>query len=127
MSYVSGAAFIRAFHESSPGSSVGSLPCSTMMMCLRSGRCGFICSTFARWSGDVTSTFAPASASRSPAASGPNAENSGPVTQPAFSVPKTAAYSSGTRSMKQNTRSPFAMPSVPSTFANWFDIRDASA
>ena len=98
-----------------------------MMMCRSSGRFGFICATFARCSGDVMSTFAPASARRSPAASGPNAEKSGPVTQPAFSVPKTAAYSSGTRSMKQKTLSPFATPSVASAFANWFDMRRASA
>ena len=36
----SGASAISSFHESSPGSSCGSLPCSTMMMCFSSGQVG---------------------------------------------------------------------------------------
>ena len=46
-----------------------------------------MCFTFAHSSGLVTSTFAPLSCSRSFTASGPNAENSGPMTAPSFSVP----------------------------------------
>ena len=72
-----------------------------------------------RRSGWVTSATAPLSCSRSRTGSAPKAEKSGPTIAPAFSAPKRAKYSSGTRSMNRNTRSPLPTPKPSMALANW--------
>ena len=66
----------------------------------------------------VTSTRAEPRVIRDLIGSGPKAENSGQNTLPAFSVPRAATYSSGTRPASANTRSPFPTPRLLRALAN---------
>lgn len=65
----------------------------------------------------VTSTRASPISARVAIGSGPKAENSGVTTQRAFSAPSTATYSSGSRPISTNTRSPGNTPRLPSAWA----------
>ncbi len=85
-------------------------PRRTTMIFLRAGSSGITSTIFFLREGLVINTFASLSATRSLTASGPKAEKSGPITQPALSVPRMPIYISGTRSRKKKTRSPFWRP-----------------
>ena len=102
-------------------------PLLTTIMCFNSGHSSRIPETLRRRAGSVTKIVAPESCKRSLTGSGPNAENSGPMTPPAFSTPITAKYNSGSRSMKTKTRSPRFMPRLVMTLANLSDCSLNSA
>ncbi len=99
-----------------PGSSPGASP--TTITCSSPGSRSRRPLTL-RWysSGVVTSTRASPISQRVAIGSGPKAENSGLTTQRAFSAPSTARYSSGSRPINTNTRSPGCTPSAPSALA----------
>ena len=83
---------MRSSQETMPSLGLGALAVLDVDDVLQRGQVAADVARRARQrSGLVRSTTAPESARRSFTASGPKAENSGPMTAPAFSVPKTAA------------------------------------
>ena len=72
-------------------------------------------------SGEVIKYDAPASNILSLTGSGPNAENKGAITPPAFNIPIAAKYSSGNLSIKMKTLSPFCIPKSSITCPNLSD------
>ena len=106
-----------ALHEMSVSASSCSSRPSMMITCSRLGRSSRIAFTLESSFGVVTIALPSARPTRSAIGSGPKAENSGAASAPSLSAPKKAKYSSGMRSLRKKTRSPFSMPALRSALA----------